>query len=107
MNPSGATAIEPGVYKIQENCTFGQFSGDVVGTVDGSYNIYVDDKDQSEHFRITNPPRKYFAFNPEKGLKIAGNVFESIVDPKITYSIVMPGVVMDEGTLEIVNKQNG
>ena len=105
MLPPFVVAKQPGVYKIQETCSFGKFSGDIIGTSDGSYNIYIDDQDTRKYFKINNPWLRHFRFKPEKGLNINGKIFKDVVNPKITYSIVMPGIVMDEGTLLIKNNE--
>lgn len=105
MSPASVVAQQPGVYKVQETCNFGEFSGDVIGTIDGSYNIYVDDQDATKYFAINNPLNRHFGFSPEKGLNIRGSILRGIIDPKITYSIVMPGIVMDEGELLINNNK--
>lgn len=99
MSPEKVIADIPGVYKIKESCWYGDYSGDVIGTADGIYNIYVDDKDKSKYFRFKNP--RHFSFDPTKGLAIAGRVTGDIKDIKLTYSVIMPGCVMDEGMLTV------
>jgi hypothetical protein len=99
MSPEKIIADMPGVYKIKETCWQGDYRGDVIGTADGIYNIYVDDKDTKKYFRFKNP--RHFTFNPVKGLDLAGRVAADLKDVKVTYSVIMPGCVMDEGTLTV------
>ncbi|MDP3041333.1 MAG: hypothetical protein Q8N62_01165 [Candidatus Omnitrophota bacterium] len=99
MSPEKVIADIPGVYKIIESCRYGEYSGDVVGTADGTYNIYVDDKNRRKFFRFKNPKR--FVFDPVKGLELKGILRGDLADVKLTYSVIMPGCVMDEGTLKV------
>lgn len=99
MFPGTVIADIPGVYKIKESCQYGAYRGDVVGTADGTYNIYVDDKNKSKFFRLRNP--RYFVFDPVKGLELKGAIIGDLADVKLTYSVVMPGCVMDEGDLKV------
>jgi len=99
MFPGTVIADIPGVYKIKESCQYGEYRGDVVGTADGTYNIYVDDKNKSKFFRLKNP--RYFIFDPVKGLELKGAITGDLADVKLTYSVVMPGCVMDEGNIKV------
>lgn len=99
MSPEKIIAAIPGVYKVKETCWHGDYRGDVIGTADGTYNIYVDDKDTRKYFRLKNPRR--FTFDPNKGLDLAGIVVADIKDVKLSYSVIMPGCVMDEDILTV------
>lgn len=99
MSPSKVIVDIPGVYKIKESCWQGDYRGDIIGTADGTYNIYVDDKDTKKYFRFLNP--RHFIFNPDEELELTGIVTDDLKDVKLTYSVIMPGCVMDEGTLAV------
>ncbi|MFH1460481.1 MAG: hypothetical protein ABIG64_08975 [Candidatus Omnitrophota bacterium] len=101
MTPSVLVADQPGIYKIQQKCWHNDKTGDVLGTSDGTYNIYVDDRNTKKYFHFKNP--RYFYFDAKTGLDIKAAVSREIQNPKITYSIIMPGCVMDEGTLPVEN----
>ncbi len=103
MSPNMTIADIPGVYKIKEKCWFGDKSGDVLGTGDGAYNIYVDDNSPQKYFHFQMPG--YFRVNPDKGLHLIGKLVEDIEDARLTYSIIMPGAVMDEGTLPVSDRE--
>ncbi len=99
MSPEKVIADIPGVYKIKETCWYGEYRGDVVGTADGVYKIYVDDNSTKKYFEFKNP--KYFTFTPDKELNLRGTVAPDLKDIKLTYSVIMPGCVMDEGVLSV------
>ncbi len=101
MFPKMTIADMPGVYRIKERCWKNNKGGDVVGTGDGEYNIYVDDQSSEKYFHFQLP--NYFRMNPDKGLQLLGKISKEVEDARLTYSIIMPGAVMDEGTLSILD----
>ncbi|MCK4994670.1 MAG: hypothetical protein KAS13_06460 [Candidatus Omnitrophica bacterium] len=99
MSPNVVMADIPGVYTIKEHCWKDDKTGDVLGTTDGSYHIYVDDKSTKKYFQVRTDQMP--CFDALKGLLIEAIISEEVTNPRITYSIVMPGNVMDEGVLAL------
>ena len=91
---------EPGVYEVISSCKFGDKQGDIIGSGDGKYYIYAVDKDNyTQHFKLTLPPR--FKLDYKQILPIKGLIDPKIKNPKIYYTIIMPGMIMDEGVLAV------
>jgi hypothetical protein len=93
---------EPGVYEVISSCAFNGKQGDTIGSGDGKYYIYAVNKDDyTQHFKLDLPPR--FTLDYKNILAIKGLVNADIKNPKINYTIIMPGMIMDEGTLTVQN----
>ncbi|MFH1062000.1 MAG: hypothetical protein V1747_03840 [Candidatus Omnitrophota bacterium] len=100
--PEGADIpiTEPGVYEVISSCKFGDKQGDIIGSGDGKYYIYAVSKDNyTQYFNLALPPR--FTLDYKKILAIKGLVDANIKNPKIYYTIIMPGMIMDEGILAV------
>ncbi|MBI4845936.1 MAG: hypothetical protein HY810_05635 [Candidatus Omnitrophica bacterium] len=103
MSPDVAITDEPGVYKIKEKCWYQDRIGDVIGTADGTYNIYVDDNIKEKFFSFKRP--KYFEFDPKKGLNLNAVISGKINNPQVSYTAVMPGAILDEGKLAVIKNE--
>lgn len=100
--PDNACRLEkPGVYEVEVGVNYGGRKGDVVGSGDGTYRIYVVDKDSPQRIRVDLPSRG--EFSASDGLEVRGRVSEDVREGKILYSLTTPGIVMDEGTLPVVD----
>jgi hypothetical protein len=94
---------EPGVYEVQTSCEFKNRSGDLIGSGDGKYYIYAVKKDDYvQAFDLDLPAR--FKLDYKKPLLIKGVIDPEVIDPEIHYTIIMPGMLMDEGILPVDNK---
>ena len=76
--------------------------GDLIGSGDGKYFIYVLNKDDHTQYFTLDLPARFF-LDYKKPLSIKGLIDENIKNPKIHYTLIMPGMLMDEGTLEVKN----
>ena len=93
---------EPGVYKVITSCQFDDKTGDLIGSGDGKYYIYAVRKDDyKQYFKLDLAP--HFKIDYKKILPIKGLIDKTIKNPKIYYTIIMPGMLMDEGTLKVQN----
>ncbi|MBU1044486.1 MAG: hypothetical protein KJ915_08850 [Candidatus Omnitrophica bacterium] len=91
---------EPGVYEVISSCKFGDKQGDIIGSGDGKYYIYAVNKDDyKQYFKLDLAP--HFKIDYKKILSIKGIIDPTIKDPLINYTIIMPGMIMDEGTLAV------
>ncbi len=95
------TFAKPGVHRVRPVGRFNGKRGDVLGSGDGVYNVYAvevgaEDLIQMEvDNRVTVPPDRPFLFR--------GRIRVPLRDGRVVYTIVMPGVVMDEGEVSVVN----
>ncbi len=95
---------EPGVYQVQASCEYNNRHGDIVGSRDGRYYIYaVDAQDTEEYFNLDLPKR--FSITYDKILDICGTIKRPIENAKIYYTVIMPGIIMDEGILDITDNK--
>ncbi len=95
-------ATEPGVYIVETACSYNDIRGDALGSGDGKYYLYVvDPKDSKAYFQLNLPP--WFTVSHDKILEINGTIDESVAKGKLYYTIIMPGIIMDEGILDIKN----
>ncbi len=93
---------EPGVYEVISSCKIDDKQGDIIGSGDGKYYIYAVNKDNyKQYFKLDLSP--YFKIDYKKILPIKGIIDPKIKNPKINYTIIMPGMIMDEGTLDVTN----
>ncbi len=91
---------EPGVYEVQASCEYKNRRGDVVGSRDGRYYLYaVDAQDSGECFSLDLPKR--FSITNDKILDICGTINGDVENAKVYYTVIMPGVIMDEGILDV------
>ena len=92
---------KPGVHRVRPEGRFKGRRGDVLGSVDGVYNVYAVESDAEDLIRmevdkrVTVPPDRTFPFR--------GHIREPLLDGRVVYTIVKPGVVMDEGEVPVVN----
>lgn len=93
---------EPGVYEVDVLCESKGKKGDILGSRDGRYFIYVIDSNDSGNL-INLGLADQFSISYKNILEIKGKILASIKNPKIYYTLVMPGVIMDEGVLPVEN----
>jgi hypothetical protein len=93
---------EPGVYEVEVLCESKGKKGDILGSRDGKYFIYViNSRDNGNLISLELPEQ--FSISYKNLLKIKGKILGEIKNTKIYYTLVMPGVIMDEGILKIEN----
>ena len=86
---------KPGVYRAKVLASYGGKSGYVFGSGDGVFNHYVVEKDRPDLLNIDLPT--YSKYDVSKILEVPITIKKGYSDAKITYSLLFPGMIMDEG----------
>jgi hypothetical protein len=89
------TLDKPGVYKVKVEASYMGRKGKVFGSGDGVFNHYVVEKDHPEIMDIDLPFRSIY--DVSEMLEIPISIREGYTNAKITYSMLFPGMIMDEG----------
>jgi hypothetical protein len=89
----------PGVYRVHVEVGVGDKTGDVVGSGDGTYNCYCVDPTSPRVLRADLPP--YSEWDPADDLVLPLTIDPALRHARLTYSVEMPGVLMDEGALDL------
>ena len=89
------TVDMPGVYRVKATARYKGREGDTFGSGDGIFNHYVVKKEHPDVLEIDLPPRS--DYDVTRILEIPLRIREGYTSPKVTYSVVFPGMIMDEG----------
>ena len=89
------TVDKPGVYRVKATASYRGKTGDVFGSGDGIFNHYVVEKHHPDILMIDLPPKS--DFDVTKILEIPIKIRTGFQNTKVTYSVVSPGMIMDEG----------
>ena len=85
----------PGVYKVKALATYKGKTGDAFGSGDGIFNHYVVETEHPDILHVGLPPMS--RYDVTRILEIPVRIQKGYHEPKITYSVVCPGIIMDEG----------
>ncbi len=90
----------PGIYRVKARAEYQGKSGDVLGSGDGGYNNYVVDSDRTPLFTCTsvNGVRHIDA---NRDLVLSFEVADAVRIATVAYTVLMPGIIMDEGQIEV------
>ncbi|EFK96179.1 hypothetical protein LDC_1799, partial [sediment metagenome] len=92
---------EPGVYRVFTRFWEGDARGDCAGSRDGWYDVYAVDKDSPYRVRFDESmPRTVDVDAP---FAVRGRVDPPLARGRAHYSIVTPGILMDEGEVPLAN----
>jgi len=90
---------EPGVYQIRSVGRYGDKKGDVLGTADGTFHLYVVARDAPRTLKI---PVKHGSHVPwDRPVYIPLEAADHLRDAKIHYTLVTPGYLIDQGRLDL------
>ncbi|MBI4845055.1 MAG: hypothetical protein HY810_01035 [Candidatus Omnitrophica bacterium] len=95
---------EPGVYTVEGNCRYKDKKGDFAGTRDGKYFVYAVEPSAPNDILELNLPAR-FSINYTDILRIKGAIKTPLRHAKVYYTVIMPGMIMDEGILEVNNEK--
>jgi hypothetical protein len=102
-DPKNRTPLnEPGVWKARQRLSYKGKTGDVLGSGDGEYVFYVMPRDMSRRVSMTTVQPFYFRIDPEGELRIDGSVPDTVVEGKVYWTAISPGLILDEGCRELV-----
>lgn len=90
----------PGVYRMKVNVDYQGKKGDVLGTGDGVYHNYVVDGDPEPLFTLQTQHGSA-KIKADEDLLLRFEVDTAIDNPNVTYTVLMPGIVMSEGTIPV------
>jgi len=90
------TVDMPGIYKVEARATYKGKTGDTFGSGDGVFNHYVVEAEHPDVLQVDLPPIS--PYDVTKILEIPIRIREGFRDPLVTYSVVTPGIIMDEGS---------
>ena len=100
--PAGPLVLdEPGVYRVFTKFWEGDKTGNCAGSRDGWYSIYAVEKDSD--FRVVFDVGGARLVDTNHPLSIAGRVEPPLAEATAHYSVVAPGILMDEGELPVTN----
>ena len=94
--PGGVFTLDrAGVYRVKVTADYKGKTGIVFGSGDGVFNHYVVEQDHPDILRIGLPPVS--DFDVSKILEIPMRIQDGYTDAKVTYTVLFPGMLMDEG----------
>ena len=95
------TFAKPGVHRVHPEGRFNGRRGDVLGSGDGIYNVYCVESDAEDLIEMEVDKRAEVI--TDRTYLFRGHIRRPLRDGHVVYTIVMPGVVMDEGVVPVVN----
>lgn len=98
--PSGPLHLEqPGVYKVFTEFTEGEFSGNCVGSRAGWYKIYAVKKQSPYSVLFDASIQRPLDYDQPR--EISGIIDPPVKSGRVHYSVVAPGILIDEGENEL------
>jgi hypothetical protein len=88
-------ADRPGVYRVATRATHQDRTGTVFGSGDGGFNHYAVSPGHPDALAVGLPPIS--TYDAAKILEIPLRLRDGYTDGKVSYSVVFPGMIMDEG----------
>lgn len=93
----GIPADEPGVYRIEPLVSWNGKTGTLPGLVDGSFSHFVVPTDSQPLLRSNVPGRTQVT--SVDGYDIELSWPKDLTDTKLTFGVIMPGQVLDQGVV--------
>jgi hypothetical protein len=87
----------PGLYRVETKVTYGELTGDIVGTTGGEFWHCAVPVDAPPILETNLAPRT--PIDPVEGLEVEFNWPEGLANPRLSFGVLMPGQVLDQGTL--------
>lgn len=98
--PEGAIVFDqPGVYRVFAKYWEGERTGVCPGARGGWYQVYAAEKDSAHQVLFDDSMRRQVPY--EDTFIVSGRVEPAIKHGQGYYSVVAPGILMDEGTMEV------
>ncbi|MDP8223857.1 MAG: hypothetical protein P9L99_10895 [Candidatus Lernaella stagnicola] len=97
--PDRVAVDQPGVYRVGVKIQGEHTSGDVAGSGDGEYFHFAVPEDEPKLLNIELPVFSRVKAGEDVVVPLSWPA--ELTDAKITYSIMMPGTVLDEGVREV------
>jgi len=91
----------PGRYRVYVDLAYDGKSGGLPGSSDGGFNLYAVEPGAPRILSVDLPPRT--PVKPRDKVRIPLVLPDTVTGGEIFYSVFMPGILMDEGALPIVN----
>ena len=85
----------PGLYRVKVGVRHGELTGDIVGTVNGSYFVCAVKKDNPTLLAASLKP--VTTVGPRQGLRIPLTWPAGLKDVTLHWGVLMPGQVLDQG----------
>ncbi len=102
--PAGPIIFDlPGVYKVYTDYREGEFRGNCPGSRNGWYRVYAVEKDSP--CRVLFDPSVSGAVDFDAPLNIRGRITTALHDARLYYSVVAPGILIDEGDAPLNGEQ--
>lgn len=89
----------PGVYRVRAKGTYKGKTGEVFGSGDGEFFHFVLEKNHPDILHVDLPMRA--SYDVTRDLEIPLQVVDGFTDAKVTYSVICPGIILDEGELDL------
>ncbi len=98
--PAGPLKLDlAGAYHVESSFEQGERRGTCVGARGGRYKFYVVHRDSRHHLRFSRPSPGPVQAGP---LTVSGSV-APIIRGRAHYSVVAPGILLDQGVLKLEN----
>jgi len=97
--PRAVMVDQPGVYKVRCKVGKGGQYGDILGSGDGEFFHFGLPKDAPRVLRVGLPPVS--KIDPRQDIEVDLSWPAEIKDVKLSYSVNMPGFVLDEGVRRV------
>ncbi len=95
--PAPVVVDQPGVYRVKVHVEADGEVGDVMGSGDGEFFHFAIPEEDPEQLEIGLPPMTLVEHGTEIAVPLSWD--EQLTDPRITWSVMMPGTVLDEGAV--------
>ncbi len=95
---------QPGVYRVKAHIEGDGGSGDIMGTGDGEFYNFAVPPGSQQIMTINLPP--FSEVPPESDIVVPIQWPDELRQAKLTWSIMMPGSVMDEGSVLVAGSEH-
>ena len=95
----------PGAYRIKVRVRHGELTGDVVGTADGTYFVFAVARGNPELLSTNLGGVTRVA--PRAGIRVPLTWPAGLRDVKLRWGVLMPGQVLDQGTVRPATNSHG
>ncbi len=92
---------QPGVYRVKVKVEHQGKTGDVVGSGDGEFFHFAIPPDTPQLLDVGLPAASGVAYGEKISIPLSWP--ETLTNARITYSLMMPGALLDEGAREVAS----
>jgi len=98
-----ASLDEPGAWRVRHRLAYAGKTGDVLGSEDGEYSFYVIPAEADRVYELPLDLPPISRIGPGQVVRLSGAVPAGVRDGLLHYTVISPGVILDEGTLPVMD----